>query len=154
MTKGVYAYDYGDTAEMAPVAKMDTLGHDFVPPGIHAGGLRYHGMAPLVSSCTSRGIIEPVAVRADPGLRRGDSVRPLRGDRPRTRVGARHPAAVDEANEAKEAGEARVILFNLSGHGHFDMAAYDNYISGNLVDYEYPAAAVARALEELPQVQF
>ena len=154
MTKGVYAYDYGDTVGMGPIAKMDTLGHNFIPSGIHAGGLRYHGMSPLVSELHQMGIIEPVAYRQTDVFAAAIQFARSEGIIPAPESSHAIKAAIDEANRAKEAGESRVILFNLSGHGHFDMAAYDNYISGNLVDYEYPAAEVARALEELPQVQF
>ena len=152
MTKGRYTFDYGDTAKMAPIAKMDTLGHTFVPSGIHAGGLRYHGMAPLVSELHQMGIVEPVAyaqrqvfaaavqfARSEGIIAAPESAHALLG-------------AIEEAKRAKEAGESRVIVFNLSGHGHFDMAAFENYLSGNLIDYEYPAAEIAKALEELPQV--
>jgi tryptophan synthase beta chain len=154
MTKGTYAFDYGDTARMAPVAKMDTLGHTFVPPGIHAGGLRYHGMAPLISELHTMGIIEPVAygqtkvfeaaiqfARSEGIVAAPESAHAILG-------------AIDEAQKAKESGEARVILFNLSGHGHFDMGAYDNYLSGDLVDYQYPGDKIAEALKELPEVSF
>ncbi len=154
MTKGKYAFDWGDTAGMGPVAKMDTLGHNFIPAGIHAGGLRYHGMSPLVSELHKMGIVEPIAVpqtkvfaaaiqfaRSEGIVAAPESAHAILG-------------AIEEAKRAKEAGESRVIVFNLSGHGNFDMAAYDQYLSGNLVDYEYPAAEVARALEELPKTQF
>lgn len=154
MTKGVYAFDYGDTAGMGPIAKMDTLGHNFIPPGIHAGGLRYHGMAPLISELHQMGIIEPVAygqtgvfasavlfARSEGIVVAPESAHAVHG-------------TIQEALAAKEAGEPRVILFNLSGHGHFDMGAYDAYFSGKLTDYEYPAEKVKEALKELPQVKF
>jgi tryptophan synthase beta chain len=154
MTKGVYAYDYGDTVGMGPIAKMDTLGHNFIPSGIHAGGLRYHGMSPLVSELHQMGIVEPVAYRQTDVFAAAIQFARSEGIIPAPESSHAIKAAIDEATRAKEVGEAPVILFNLSGHGHFDMAAYDNYLSGKLVDYEYPAAEVARALEELPQVQF
>ena len=154
MTKGPYAFDYGDTAGMAPICKMDTLGHNFVPPGIHAGGLRYHGMAPLISELHQMGIIEPVAYAQTGVFDAAIQFARTEGIvvAPETAHAVR--AAIDEAIRAKEAGEPRVIIFNLSGHGHFDMGAYDNYLSGNLVDYEYPAEKVAEALEGLPETAF
>ena len=154
MTKGLYAFDYGDTAGMGPIAKMDTLGHNFIPPGIHAGGLRYHGMAPLISELHQMGIIEPVAygqtgvfasaitfARSEGIVVAPESAHAVHG-------------AIQEALAAKEAGEPRVILFNLSGHGHFDMGAYDAYFSGKLSDYDYPAEKIAAALKELPEVKY
>jgi tryptophan synthase beta chain len=154
MTKGTYGYDYGDTAGMAPVAKMDTLGHTFVPPGIHAGGLRYHGMAPLVSELHEKGIIEPVAYGQTSVF--GAAVQFARTEGIVSAPETAHAvlAAIEEAKRAREAGESRVILFNLSGHGHFDMGAYDAYFSGKLEDYEYPAESIAAALKELPETAF
>ena len=154
MTKGPYAYDYGDTAQMAPVCKMDTLGHNFVPPGIHAGGLRYHGMAPLMSELHQMGIVEPVAYGQTKVFEAAIQFARTEGIVSAPETAHAVLAAIDEAIRAKEAGEPRVILFNHSGHGHFDMGAYDNYLSGNLVDYEYPADKVAEALEELPETAF
>jgi len=151
MTKGVYAYDYGDTAHLAPIVKMDTLGHTFIPAGIHAGGLRYHGMAPVVSALHRHGYIEPVAYpqlsvfEAAVQFARAEGIIPA----PETAHAVR--AVIDEALAAKEAGEERVILFNFSGHGHFDMAAYEAYFAGQLEDYEYPAEKVQEALRGLPE---
>jgi tryptophan synthase beta chain len=152
LTKGVYAFDYGDTAQMAPIAKMYTLGHDFMPPGIHAGGLRYHGAAPLVSLLKHHGVIEARAVgqlacfEAAVQFARTEAIIPA----PESSHAIR--AAVDEALEAKREGKPRTILFNLSGHGHVDMAAYDDYFAGKLEDFEYPAAKVQESLKHLPQV--
>jgi tryptophan synthase beta chain len=152
LTKGVYKYDFGDTVGMTPLIKMHTLGHDFMPPSIHAGGLRYHGMSPLISHLYEEGIIEARAYLQmaifDAAIlfARSEGIVPA----PESSHAIR--AAIDEALQAKEAGEERVILFNLSGHGYFDMGAYDNYFAGNLRDYEYPADAVADALQRLPQV--
>ena len=120
LTRGVYAYDFGDTAGMAPLVKMHTLGHSFVPPAIHAGGLRYHGVAPAGQpAATRRGCIEAVRLSAEPGLRGGRAVRPQpRASCPRPKSAHAIRAAIDEALRCKEAGEAKTILFNLSGHGH------------------------------------
>jgi tryptophan synthase beta chain len=154
LTKGVYEFDFGDTAQMAPIVKMYTLGHDFMPPGIHAGGLRYHGASPLVSQLRHHGIIEARAVgqtgcfeaavlfaRTEAIIPAPESSHAIRG-------------AIDEALRAKEEGKERVILFNLSGHGHVDMAAYDAYFAGKLEDYEYPAEKVKESLAHLPKVAF
>jgi len=152
LTKGTYAFDYGDTAQMAPIVKMHTLGHTFMPAGIHAGGLRYHGMAPSVSALYHAGYIEAVAVPQvgtfDAALQftRAEGILPAPESAHAIRV------AIDEALDAKAKGEKRVILFNLSGHGHFDMTAYQSYLNGELVDYEYPAHAIEEAMQDLPQV--
>ena len=152
LTKGVYTFDYGDTAKMAPIVKMHTLGHDFVPASIHAGGLRYHGMAPSLCALYDAGHIEAVSVpqkttfEAAIQFARAEGIIPA----PESAHGIR--AAINEALDAKAKGEKRVILFNLSGHGNFDMAAYEAYLSGQLEDYEYPAEAVKASLEKLPQV--
>ena len=153
LTKGVYAFDYGDTAQMAPIAKMYTLGHDFMPPGIHAGGLRYHGASPLVSLLVHHRVVEARAVgqlacfEAAVQFARTEAIIPA----PESSHAIR--AAVDEALEAKKEGKPRVILFNLSGHGHVDMAAYDDYFAGKLEDFEYPAAKVQESLKHLPKVE-
>ena len=152
LTKGVYAYDYGDTAKMAPVVKMYTLGHGFIPPTIHAGGLRYHGMAPSLSALFNAGLIEAVSVHQlatfDAALQfaRAEGILPA----PETAHAIR--ITIDEALDAKAKGEKRVILFNLSGHGHFDMASYQLYLAGELQDYAYPAEAIKSAMSELPDV--
>jgi tryptophan synthase beta chain len=152
LTKGVYAFDYGDTAKMAPIAKMYTLGHDFMPPGIHAGGLRYHGAAPLVSLLVHHRVVEARAVgqlacfEAAVQFSRTEAIIPA----PESSHAIR--AAIDEALEAKKEGKPRVILFNLSGHGHVDMAAYDAYFARQLEDFEYPAAKVQESLKHLPKV--
>jgi tryptophan synthase beta chain len=154
LTKGVYAFDYGDTAQMAPISRMYTLGHDFMPPGIHAGGLRYHGASPLVSQLVDAGIIEARAVGqlavfdAAVTFARTEAIIPAPESAHAIRV------AIDEALLAKEEGKEKVILFNLSGHGHVDMAAYDAYFSGKLEDFEYPAEKVKESLAHLPRVEF
>ncbi len=153
LTKGVYTFDYGDTAQMAPVVKMHTLGHTFIPPGIHAGGLRYHGMAPQVSALVDAGHIEARAVKQLDTFKAALTFLRAEGIIPAPESTHAIKIAIDEALAAKERGERRVIAFNLSGHGHFDMSAYEAYLHGNLEDYEYPAEAVAEALHHLPNVQ-
>jgi tryptophan synthase beta chain len=152
LTKGVYAYDFGDAVGMAPITKMYTLGHDFMPPGIHAGGLRYHGMSPLISQLYDEGIIEAGAYHQNSVFEAAVLFARNEGIIPAPESAHAIRAAVNEALEAKAAGQERVILFNLSGHGHFDMAAYDAYFSGKLEDYEYPAEAVYASQHRMPQV--
>jgi tryptophan synthase beta chain len=152
LTRGPYAFDYGDTAKMAPIVKMFTLGHDFVPPPIHAGGLRYHGMAPSICALYDAGYIEAVAV---PQLATFDSAvlfAQTQGIVPAPETAHAVRVAIDEALDAKEKGEERTILFNLSGHGHFDLAAYQSYLAKDLEDYEYPEEAIKAALEKLPKM--
>ena len=130
MTKGIYAYDFGDKSGMTPLLKMDTLGHDFIPPGIHAGGLRYHGMAPLVSLLHRASVVEAVSY---PQLKCFEAAIPFaRAEGLIVAPETSHAVCcvVDEALKAKEEGKEKVILFNLSGHGHFDMAAYEKYFAG------------------------
>ncbi|MCS7179055.1 MAG: TrpB-like pyridoxal phosphate-dependent enzyme [Anaerolineae bacterium] len=153
MTKGIYAYDYGDTAHLAPLAKMDTLGHTFIPASIHAGGLRYHGMAPLVSALHRHGYIEPVAYPQLAVFEAAVLFARTEGFIPAPETAHAIRAAIDEALAAREAGEKRVILFNFSGHGHFDMGAYEQYFAGKLENYEYPAERVLEALKDLPKVE-
>lgn len=153
MTRGIYAYDYGDTAHLAPIAKMDTLGHTFIPAGIHAGGLRYHGMAPLVSALHRHGYVEPVAYPQLAVFEAAVLFARTEGFIPAPETAHAIRAAIDEALAAREAGEKRVILFNFSGHGHFDMGAYDSYFAGKLENYEYPAERVLEALKDLPVVE-
>jgi tryptophan synthase beta chain len=152
ITKGIYAYDFGDTAKMTPLVKMHTLGHSFIPAPIHAGGLRYHGMAPLVSALYEHGFIEAVAVHQNPTFAAAVEFARAEGILPAPESAHAIRVAIDEAIRCREAGEAKTILFNLSGHGHFDLSAYERYLSGQLQDYEYPAAEVQRALQDLPQV--
>jgi tryptophan synthase beta chain len=152
LTKGVYAYDFGDTVGMTPLVKMHTLGHDFMPPGIHAGGLRYHGMSPLVSLLHDEGIIEAQAYHQNKVFEAATLFARTEGIIPAPEAGHAVCATVQEALQAKEAGQERVILFNLCGHGHFDMAAYDAYFAGKLEDYEYPAEEVLAAQQRMPQV--
>jgi tryptophan synthase beta chain len=152
VTKGLYAYDYGDVAMMAPIAKMFTLGHGFIPPPVHAGGLRYHGMAPIVCHLHKLGFIEAVAVPQLATFDAGVTFARTEGiiSAPETNHAIR--VTIDEALKCKESGESKVILLAHSGHGHFDMAAYEAYLSGKLQDYAYPEDMVKEALKELPEV--
>ena len=152
LTKGVYAFDYGDTAQMAPIVKMYTLGHTFMPAGIHAGGLRYHGMAPSVSALFDAGYINAVAVSQVGTFDAAVQFTKAEGIIPAPESAHAIRVAIDEALDAKAKGEKRVILFNLSGHGHFDMTAYQSYLNGDLVDYEHPAHAIEDAMKDLPKV--
>ncbi len=152
LTKGTYTYDYGDTARMAPIVKMHTLGHDFVPPPIHAGGLRYHGMAPSISALCDAGHIDAVAVPQRATFAAAVQFARAEGILPAPEPSHAIKVVIDEALEAKERGEPRVILFNLCGHGHFDLASYEAYLTGRLVDYQHPAAAIERAMATLPTV--
>jgi tryptophan synthase beta chain len=152
LTKGLYAYDFGDTAQMTPLMLMYTLGHDFVPPGIHAGGLRYHGDSPLISQLCKEGIIEAVAYTQNPVFEAAVQFARVEGIIPAPESAHAIKAAFDEALRCKEEGKEEVIVFNLSGHGHFDMSAYDTYLAGDLVDYEYPEEKIAEALKKLPKV--
>jgi tryptophan synthase beta chain len=152
LTKGLYAYDYGDVAGMAPIAKMFTLGHTFMPPPVHAGGLRYHGMAPLVCHLHKLGYVEAKAVPQLATFEAGITFARTEGiiSAPETNHAIR--VVIDEALKCKESGESKVILFNHSGHGHFDMGAYESYLSGKLQDYAYPEEMVKEALKSLPEV--
>jgi tryptophan synthase beta chain len=152
LTRGVYAYDFGDTGHMAPIVKMHTLGSEFIPEPIHAGGLRYHGMAPLVSQLHEEGFIDARSVHQRAAFEVGVQFARAEGILPAPESTHAIKVAVDEALAAREAGEPRVILFNLSGHGHFDLSSYERYLQGKLEDYEYPAEKVAAALADLPRV--
>ncbi len=152
LTRGVYAFDYGDTAKMAPVVKMHTLGHDFIPAPIHAGGLRYHGMAPSLSALYDAGLVEATAVGQLGVFEAAQLFTKTEGILPAPESSHAIRAAIDEALDAKEKGEKRVILFNLSGHGHFDLTAYNAYLSGQIEDYEYPVDAIANIQERLPNM--
>jgi tryptophan synthase beta chain len=152
LTKGRYTFDYGDTAEMAPIVKMHTLGHTFVPPGIHAGGLRYHGMAPHVCALYDHGDIEAVAVKQIPTFQAAVQFARAEGILPAPESAHAIRVVIDEALKAKVEGKKRVIGFNLSGHGHFDLGAYDAFLQGKLEDYEYPTELVEQAMTHLPEV--
>ena len=152
MTRGLYAYDYGDTAGMAPIAKMHTLGHTFIPPPIHAGGLRYHGMAPIISKLYDLGLIEAVAAHQiavfEAAIKFARTEGIISGPEPSHNL----KVAIDEALKCKESGEAKTILIAHSGHGHFDLAAYDAYLSGKLQDFAWPEEEIKKAQAELPEI--
>lgn len=152
LTKGLYAYDFGDVAMMTPLLKMYTLGHDFIPPPVHAGGLRYHGMAPIVCHLHRLGLIEARAVHQVTTFEAGVTFARAEGiiSAPETNHAIR--VTIDEALKCKESGESKVILLAHSGHGYFDMAAYESYLTGQLIDYAYPEDKVKEALASLPQV--
>jgi tryptophan synthase beta chain len=152
LTRGEYAYDFGDLAGVTPLMKMYTLGHSFMPPGIHAGGLRYHGMAPIVSELRHLGLIEAKAYHQLACFNAAVQFARSEGIIPAPESSHAIQAAIDEALAAREAGERRVVLFNLSGHGHFDLSAYDRYFAGELEDYAYPAELVRQAMGSVPVV--
>jgi pyridoxal-phosphate dependent TrpB-like enzyme len=154
MTKGVYAYDYGDVSGYTPLMKMYTLGHNFMPPGIHAGGLRYHGESPLVSQLYHEKLIEAVAVPQVATFAAGVQFAKAEGIIPAPESCHAIRAVIDEALRCKESGEPKTLLFCLSGHGHFDMASYDRYLSGKLEDFDYPRELVDEALKGLPNVDW
>ncbi len=152
LTKGLYAYDFGDVAGMTPLLKMYTLGHELMPPPVHAGGLRYHGKAPILCHLYKLGLIEAQAVNQLTTFAAGIQFARTEGiiSAPETNHAIR--VTIDEALKCKETGEAKTILLAHSGHGHFDMAAYDAYLSGKLTDYEYPIEKVREALSTLPKI--
>ncbi len=149
MTRGPFAYDFGDTVQMTPLLPMHTLGHDFIPAPIHAGGLRYHGMAPLVSQLVLDGIIEPRAIHQLETFEAGVTFARTEGIIAAPETNHAIAAVIQEAKKAKEEGKEKVILFNMSGHGLVDLAAYDAYFSGKLNDYELPEAEIERALKAI-----
>jgi tryptophan synthase beta chain len=152
LTKGLYRYDYGDTAKMAPIVKMYTLGHTFVPSGIHAGGLRYHGDAPLLCLVYDEGFMEAVAYPQKPVFEAAMLFARTEGTLPAPETAHAIRAAIDEAIKCREQKEEKVIVFNFSGHGHFDLAAYDAFLSNQLENYEHPEEKIEEALKDLPKV--
>ena len=150
LTKGRYVYDFGDTAGTTPMMKMYTLGHTFVPSGIHAGGLRYHGDSPIVSALVAEGLVEARAYPQNPTFEAGVIFAQAEGIIPAPEVNHAIKATMDLALEAREAGEEWVILFNLCGHGHFDLAAYEAYLADELVDLEYSEEEIERAVAQIP----
>jgi tryptophan synthase beta chain len=152
MTKGIYAYDWGDTAKTGPVAKMHTVGHGFIPAPVHAGGLRYHGMAPSICALLDQGYVEARAYHQNEILTAAESFAQAEGFILAPETAHAIKAVQDEALACKESGESRVILFNASGHGHFDLAAYDAFHRQDLPDYRLDEAAIQKALAELPPV--
>ena len=151
LTRGRYAYDYGDTVGMTPLMPMYTLGHDFVPPPVHAGGLRYHGDAPGLCALVKEGLVEAVAIKQTAAFEAAVRFASCEGIIPAPEPAHALRAAFDEAEAAKQAGEERVILVNVCGHGHFDMAAYDAYLAGDLEDLDMPEAELEASLERLPE---
>jgi tryptophan synthase beta chain len=153
LTKGTYTYDFGDTVGLTPLVKMHTLGHGFIPAPLHAGGLRYHGMAPLVCKLYDEGVIEAVAVpqvatfKAAIEFARSEGIIPAPESAHAIRV------AIDEALKCRQEGKKKTIVFNLSGHGHFDLGAYEAFFAGKLQDYEYPAEKIQEALKDVPKVK-
>ncbi|MFV9507201.1 MAG: TrpB-like pyridoxal phosphate-dependent enzyme [Oscillochloridaceae bacterium umkhey_bin13] len=152
LTRGQYAYDFGDTAGMTPMVKMHTLGHTFVPSGFHAGGLRYHGMAPMVSHLLELGQIEATNVQQLETFAAGLTFARAEGILPAPEANHAVAGAIAEALRCKQEGTSKTILFNLCGHGHFDMQAYTDYMAGKLQDFEYSADEVAMALAGLPSI--
>ena len=152
LTKGKYAYDFGDTGNLTPLVKMHTLGSKFVPPGFHAGGLRYHGMAPLVSLVTDLGFVRPRAYTQMKTFEAGIEFARSEGIIPAPEANHAVAAAIDEANRCKEEGVEKTILFNLCGHGYFDMQAYTDYFAGNIHEQAYSEEEVAMALAGIPSV--
>ncbi|MDQ7802049.1 MAG: TrpB-like pyridoxal phosphate-dependent enzyme [Armatimonadota bacterium] len=153
LTRGRYLYDFGDTARMTPLVKMYTLGHTFIPPRIHAGGLRYHGDAPTVCLLYDQGYIEAVAYPQNAVFEAAVTFARTEGIPPAPESAHAVRRAIDEALACRESGESKAILFNLSGHGHFDLAAYEEYLAGRLPDFDYPEAEIHRALERLEELQ-
>ena len=152
VTKGQYVYDFGNMAMTTPLLKMHTLGHSFMPAPIHAGGLRYHGVAPTVAALYDAGLIEAVAVHQNPTFEAAVLFARTEGYLPAPESAHAIRVVIDEALKCRESGQTKTIAFNLSGHGHFDLGAYEQYHAGTLVDYEYPEDKVREALAGLPKV--
>ena len=153
LTRGKYAYDFGDTGHLTPLVKMHTLGSTFIPPGFHAGGLRYHGMAPMVSHIKELGLIEATAYQQTACFEAGVQFARTEGIVPAPEANHAVKGAIDEALRCRKEGVSRCILFNLCGHGHFDMQAYTDYFAGKLVDQQYDEKELAMALAGLPAVK-
>jgi tryptophan synthase beta chain len=152
LTKGAYVYDFGDTGQTTPLIKMYTLGHSFIPAPIHSGGLRYHGMAPLICALYDQKVIEGIAVHQTPTFEAALTFARSEGFLPAPEAAHAIRVVIDEALRCKASGQRKVIAFNFCGHGHFDLSAYERYLSGKLEDYEYPAEKVKEALAGLPKV--
>jgi tryptophan synthase beta chain len=150
MTRGKFTYDFGDTAKLTPLLKMHTLGHGFIPPGIHAGGLRYHGMGPLVSHAVQSGLVEAQAYHQTACFESALLFAQTEGIIPAPETSHAIHAAIQEALRAKAERREALIVFNFSGHGHFDMASYQKLFEGQLEDYAYPKEAIEEALRDLP----
>lgn len=153
LTRGKYAYDFGDTGQLTPLTKMHTLGSSFVPPGFHAGGLRYHGMAPLISHIKELGLIEAEAHHQTECFQAGVDFARVEGILPAPEANHAVKGAIEQALLCKQNGESKTILFNLCGHGHFDMSAYQAYFSGSLEDRHYDEKLLDKALSELPEIR-
>jgi len=153
MSRGQYRYDFGDTTKLTPLIKMFTLGHGFVPPGIHAGGLRYHGMAPMVSLCASLGIVEAAAFHQIECFEAAKLFAATEGTIPAPESSHAIRCAIVEAMRCRETGEEKCIVFNLSGHGLCDMASYDRFLKNELKDYAYPQEKIEKAIAELPTIE-
>jgi len=149
LTKGIYTYDFGDTAQLTPLVKMYTLGHSFIPPGIHAGGLRYHGVAPILALMVKEKIVEAVAYPQNPVFEAGVLFAQTEGLLPAPEAAHAIKCAIDEAKK----NEDKCIVFNYSGHGHFDLSAYDAYLEKKLEDYEYPTDKIEEALKKVPKIE-
>ena len=154
LTKGIYAYDFGDAIGLTPLLKMYTLGHDFIPPGIHAGGLRYHGDSALVSQLHYEGLVDALAVPQLETFEAGVLFARTEGIVPAPEATHAIAAVIREAKRCTESGESKTLLFNLSGHGHFDMSSYDRFLAGELRDYDYPEEAIKESLAHLPKLKF
>ncbi|HRS75056.1 MAG TPA: TrpB-like pyridoxal phosphate-dependent enzyme [Anaerolineaceae bacterium] len=153
LTRGLYAFDYGDSACMTPIVKMHTLGHDFIPAAIHAGGLRYHGMAPALSALYDAGLVEAVAVHQKAVFESALLFTRTEGILPAPESAHALHAAINEALEARQTGEKKVVLFNMSGNGYFDLTAYSRYLAGELEDYAYPQEVIHSIRQHLPAVK-
>lgn len=153
LTRGPYRYDFGDTAQMTPLLKMHTLGHNFVPPGIHAGGLRYHGMAPLVSLLVDQKVIEPRAYHQNPVFESAVLFARTEGIIPAPETAHAIKAVVDEAERCRQANEEKCIVLMFSGHGHFDLSAYNAFLSDGLEDFDLPDELIKKAQEDIPVVE-
>ena len=152
LTKGVFAYDFGDQAQMTPAMLMYTLGHDFIPAGIHAGGLRYHGDSPLLSKLVNEKEIEAIAYHQNECYEAAVTFAKTEGLLGAPETSHAIKAAIDEAVKCKETGESKTIAFNYSGHGYLDLSGYEKYLAGELTDYAYPKEEIERSLEKLPKV--
>jgi tryptophan synthase beta chain len=152
LSRGVYAYDYGDAGKYVAPVKMYTLGHGFIPPSVHAGGLRYHGAAPIVSLLNAKGIIRAEALKQKETFEAAVLFARTEGIIPAPESAHAIATTIREAKKCKETGQKKVILFNLSGHGHFDMSAYEQYFAGKIEDYEYPEEAIRKAELDLPKL--
>ncbi len=152
LTRGLYRYDFGDSAGLTPLLKMYTLGHDFMPPPIHAGGLRYHGMAPILCHLLDLGLIEAEAHHQTAVFQSAVLFARTEGHLPAPETAHAIHAAVEEARRCRESGEAKTIVLGASGHGHFDLVSYQKYFAGELTDQEYPDEWIRRAQETLPEV--